>query len=84
MGSAKSHVIARSAHSPLSFRQRETCTQASLSRIPHFFWDCLVERDGFEPAVPLVSGENAGFLPISVLCPALNGAAEPDRRTTGF
>jgi len=37
MGSAKSHVIARSAHSPLSFRQRETCTRASLSRIPHLF-----------------------------------------------
>jgi hypothetical protein len=37
MGSAKSHVIARSAHSPLSFRERETCTRASLSRIPHLF-----------------------------------------------
>ena len=46
--------------------------------------DCVAEGDGFEPPVPLVSGESGHFLPISVLCPALNGAAEPDQKTTGF
>ena len=30
--------------------------------------DCLAERDGFEPPVPLVSGESGRFLPVSVLC----------------
>jgi hypothetical protein len=28
----------------------------------------LVERDGFEPPVPPVSGASGGFLPVSVLC----------------
>jgi hypothetical protein len=28
----------------------------------------MVERDGFEPPVPLVSGASGGFLPVSVLC----------------
>jgi hypothetical protein len=46
--------------------------------------DWMVEQDGFEPPVPLVSGERGRFLPVSVLCPALSGGAEPDQRTTGF
>src|SRR5208282_2549291 len=30
--------------------------------------DWMVEQDGFEPPVPLVSGASGRFLPVSVLC----------------